>query len=247
MVKDEAKLRNKLRKISDALSKLFEIKRREKSDPLDILIATILSQNTNDLNSHKAFKNLKDKFPDFESLANADLREIERAIKVGGLARQKAKRIKNLLIELKKKHGGFDLSFLKDLSVEDGIKFLTSFKGVGLKTGGCVLLFGFDKEVFPVDTHIHRILNRVGIVKTKTPEETFFAVGKLIPDKLSYHLHTGLIKFGRAICKARDPLCGVCPIYKICEFEMKSFYKKKTKDVEVNKNSALEFILLDEV
>jgi len=107
MVKDEAKLRNKLRKISDALSKLFEIKRREKSDPLDILIATILSQNTNDLNSHKAFKNLKDKFPDFESLANADLREIERAIKVGGLARQKAKRIKNLLIELKKKHGGF--------------------------------------------------------------------------------------------------------------------------------------------
>ncbi|CUT04128.1 Iron-sulfur binding domain of endonuclease III [Candidatus Kryptonium thompsonii] len=133
------------------------------------------------------------------------------------------------------------------MSVEDGIKFLTSFKGVGLKTAGCVLLFGFDKEVFPVDTHIHRILNRVGIVKTKTPEETFFAVGKLIPDKLSYHLHTGLIKFGRAICKARDPLCGVCPIYKICEFEMKSFYKKKTKDVEVNKNSALEFILLDEV
>ncbi len=238
---------SKLRKIAEVVTKLFKIEKRNQANPLDILIATILSQNTNDLNSHRAFKNLKERFPDFESLADASSREIEKAIKIGGLARQKAKRIKELLIKLREINSDFDLSFLKGLSVEEGIKFLTSFKGVGLKTAGCVLLFGFGKEVFPVDTHIHRILNRIGIVKTKTPDETFHAVRKSIPSGFSYQLHTGLIKFGRAICRARDPLCGVCPIYKICEFEMKDFYKEKTKNLKIAKGSDLEFILLEEV
>ncbi|CUU10548.1 HhH-GPD superfamily base excision DNA repair protein, partial [Candidatus Kryptobacter tengchongensis] len=143
--------------------------------------------------------------------------------------------------------GDFDLNFLKNLSVEDGIKFLTSFKGVGLKTAGCVLLFGFGKNVFPVDTHIHRILNRTGIVKTKTPDETFLKVQKLIPDGYAYQLHTGLIKFGRMICKAREPLCGICPIYRICDFKQKKVYKRKTKNIKPGKNKAAEFILLEEI
>ncbi len=239
--------KNKLLKIHEAISNLFKIKRRKGSDPLDILIATILSQNTNDLNSHRAFENLKRKFPNYELMINADLWEIEEAIKIGGLAHQKAKRIKALLVELKEKNGNFDLSFLKNFSIEDGFKFLTSFKGVGLKTASCVLLFGFGKKVFPVDTHIHRILNRVGIVKTKTPDETFVKVQDLIPNGLAYFLHTGLIKFGRTICKAREPLCGVCPVYRICEFEDKKFYKEKSKGFKVARNKENEFILLDEV
>lgn len=239
--------KNKLLKIHEAISKLFKIKKRKTSDPLDILIATILSQNTNDLNSHRAFENLKKKFPDYESMINADLGEIEEAIKIGGLARQKAKRIKALLVELKEKNGNFDLSFLKNFSIEDGLKFLTSFKGVGLKTAGCVLLFGFDKNVFPVDTHIHRILNRIGVVKTRTPDETFLKVQDLIPENSAYFLHTGLIKFGRAICKAREPLCGVCPVYKICEFEDKKIYREKSKGLKIAHTKENEFILLDEV
>lgn len=246
-MKGKNNLRDKLLKIHKAISKLFKIKKNKRSDPLDILIATILSQNTNDLNSHRAFENLKRKFPDYGSIINADLSEIEEAIKIGGLARQKAERIKTLLVELKEKNGNFDLSFLKNLSIEDGLKFLTSFKGVGLKTAGCVLLFGFDKNVFPVDTHIHRILNRIGIVKTKTPDETFLKVQNLIPENLAYFLHTGLIKFGRVICKAREPLCGVCPIYKICEFKDKKFYKEKSKGLKIVRTKENEFILLDAV
>ncbi|MEN3038610.1 MAG: endonuclease III [Candidatus Kryptonium sp.] len=225
------RLKNKLLKIFKEIEKLFKVEQRENSNPLDILIATILSQNTNDINSHRAYRNLKEKFSDFDSILNADVKEIEKVIKVGGLAHQKAKRIKKLLLELKEKHGNFDLSFLKDLSVDEGLKFLTSFDGVGLKTASCVLLFGFNKDVFPVDTHIHRILNRVGIVKTRTPDETFLTVQKLIPQGLAYQLHTGLIKFGRAICKAQNPLCGICPIYKICGFEMKKFYRKKSQKI----------------
>lgn len=240
-------LRNKIVKIHDAIQKLFKISRKGKSEPLDILIATILSQNTNDLNSHRAFENLKKKFPDYEAIINADLTEIEEAIKIGGLANQKARRIRALLQELKEKQGSFDLSFLKNFSVEEGVKFLTSFKGVGFKTASCVLLFSFGKNVFPVDTHIHRILNRVGIVKTKTPDETFLRIQNLIPDGMAYSLHTGLIKFGRVICKAREPLCGVCPIYKLCKFESKKFYALKSKGLKVGKGKKDEFILLDEV
>ncbi|MDW8109685.1 MAG: endonuclease III [Candidatus Kryptonium sp.] len=243
----DLKLKNKLLKISKEIEKLFKVERQESSNPLDILIATILSQNTNDVNSHRAFKNLKEKFSDYDSVLNANVGEIEKAIKIGGLARQKAKRIKKLLLKLKEKRGNFDLSFLKDLSVDEGLKFLTSFEGVGLKTASCVLLFGFNKEVFPVDTHIHRILNRVGIVKTKTPDETFLSVQKLIPQGLAYHLHTGLIKFGRTICRAQNPLCGICPIYRICGFEKKNFYRKKSGKLKLIKSENAEFILLNKV
>mgnify|MGYP001772912742 CR=1 FL=1 len=246
-MKEDKNLSNKFIFIGKSLQKIFKLERRERANPLDILIATILSQNTNDLNSHRAFENLKRKFPDYESLMKASEDEVEEAIRIGGLARQKADRIKNLLLELKERQGNFDLSFLKDLNVDDGIKFLTSFKGVGLKTAGCVLLFGFNKNVFPVDTHIHRILNRVGIVRTKTPDETFLKVREHIPDGWAYVLHTGLIKFGRTICRAREPLCGVCPIYKVCKFEKKNFYRRKSKGLKISVDESDEFILLDRV
>jgi len=90
-------------------------------------------------------------------------------------------------------------------------------------------------------------LNRVGVVKTKTPDETFLKVQKLIPDGYAYQLHTGLIKFGRMICKAREPLCGICPIYRICDFKQKKVYKRKTKNIKPGKNKAAEFILLEEI
>jgi endonuclease-3 len=237
----------KMRKIAQVIEKFFNSRRDKKSNPLDILIATILSQNTNDLNSARAFENLKKKFPRFEDIMNADVKQIEEAIKVGGLAHQKAVRIKKLLIELNEKVGGFDLSFLSKVSVEEGIKFLTRFKGVGLKTASCVLLFGFGREVFPIDTHIHRILNRVGVVRTKTPDETFHAVKNLVPRGSAYSLHTGLIKFGRLICRARNPLCGICPIYNICEFKEKKFFKDRTKGFKFELTEKGEFILLEEV
>lgn len=239
--------RNKIQKIYHVITKFFKIEKPRKVNPLDILIATILSQNTNDLNSHRAFKNLKEKFPTFESILTAEVKEIEESIKIGGLASQKAKRIRNLLAELKKKTGTFDISFLKDMSIEDAMKFLTSFEGVGLKTASCVLLFGFNKSIFPVDTHIHRILNRVGVVKTKTPDQTFLAVQKLIPAGYAYQLHVGLIKFGRMVCRARDPLCGVCPIYEICDFNEKKFYKNKNRNDKIGDNANAKFILLSKI
>jgi endonuclease-3 len=131
---------------------------------------------------------------------------------------------------------------VKELSVEDALKELTSFEGVGLKTAACVLLFSFKMEVFPVDTHIHRILNRIGIVKTKSPEQTFWLSQKFIPEGKAYSFHTGLIKLGRMICRAHKPLCGVCPVYDECEFEGRKLYAKHSG---AGRGRLDEFILLD--
>lgn len=232
-------------KINVALLKKFgKPKRNLKSNPLDILVATILSQNTNDLNSHKAFLNLKQNFNDYNKLISAKLDVIEKTIKVAGLGKQKAKAIKNFLSELKNRRENLDLNFLSDLSEREALNYLTSFKGIGKKTAACVLLFGLHKNVCPVDTHVHRILNRIGLIKSSNRDKTFEFLLDHLPDKIAHEFHTNLIKLGRTICTSQKPKCFHCPIKKYCNYEHKNLSPNK---VHNNMKSSSDFMLLDSV
>jgi endonuclease-3 len=232
--------------VNEILLKTFgKPKRNLKSDPLDILIATILSQNTNDFNSHKAFLNLKKKFPSYNEILSADLNSIEKEIRIAGLGKQKSKAIKNFLKNLKNDRYELDLKFLKTYDVEDALNYLTSFKGVGLKTAACVLLFGLQKNICPVDTHVHRTLNRIGIVSTKNREKTFWEIHAHLPDEIAHQFHTNLIKLGRTICLSQNPKCFVCPLKNLCKYENKNLEKSFGKELVDNEKK--NFMLLDSV
>ena len=131
--------------------------------------------------------------------------EIEKVIKVAGLGKQKSASIKSFLSTLKKKNGKLNLHHIKKMSDEEILTELTSIKGIGVKTASCVLLFSLDRNICPVDTHVHRTLNRIGIVKTKTPDKTFEQIKNQLPDGIAHQFHTNLIKLGREICKPSNP------------------------------------------
>ncbi len=191
--------------------------RQNRKDPLDELILTILSQNTSDTNSHRAYHSLKDRFPHWEEAWRAGPGSIEEAIRSGGLARTKSRNIHRILGELKRSKRGLDLGYLSDLNDEEAMRELTSMKGVGSKTAACVLIFSLDKMVFPVDTHIHRIAKRWGLVPQKTSREgTQVILNKLLPGEMRYHGHLLIIEHGRRTCKARKPMCGSCPLKDDC-------------------------------
>jgi endonuclease-3 len=209
-------------------------------NPVDLLIATILSQNTNDRNSYKAFQNLKKKYSGWEDAAKDRVTSIEKVIRIAGLGKQKSAAIKNFLSSLLKERGRVSLKHLQNLSNKEVLAELIKYRGVGVKTAGCVLLFSLGRNVCPVDTHVHRTLNRIGIVKTKSPDKTFFALKNNIPDNTAHSLHTNLIKLGRDICRPLKPNCTHCPLISVCEYEPKNL----TGDKVYKENS---FMLLDNV
>lgn len=211
---------------------------------LDVLIATKLSQNTTDKSSYKAFKNLKSKFGDWDKVASAKLNDIKKCIRVCGLVNTKASEIKTMLIEMNKNYKGYDFTFLNNYSDEEIYKEFLQYKGIGVKTISCVLIFALLRDAFPVDTHVHRVLNRLGIVKTNTPNKTFESVENKIPAGKKYKLHTNLIKFGRNICKAKNPLCNICFLYDICDFKEKKYFRKRNVAGETNENN---FIILENI
>jgi endonuclease-3 len=188
-------------------------------DPMDVLLATLLSQNTSDRNSHRAFSNLKALFPSWERLMEADPSEIADSIRIGGLADLKAKRIKAILGEIKRREGEISLDFLANWDVEDAMEYLTSLEGVGPKTAACVLCFAFGKPAFPVDTHILRISKRIGLIGSRDgPEKAQRILQEAIPPEIVYQLHMNMIAHGRRICKARKPACEICPLSYMCSY-----------------------------
>ncbi len=211
--------------------------------PLDVLIATVLSQNTNDKNSHGAYTELRRRFPTWESLAKAPVRSIASAIRRGGMAEQKSRRIKALLGDVQRRMGSCSLDALRKDTNADIMEWLTGLPGVGPKTASCVILFSLGRDIFPVDTHVHRICGRLGLSgRSRTPEETFRAMAKKIPRGKGYSFHTNLIRFGRTICRATQPLCGECPLYDLCVFEEKSMRIRR-----VPTGADHHFMLLDNV
>jgi len=215
-------------------------------EPLELLIATVLSQNTNDINSHRAFTNLKGSIPDFTALDSASPLKIERLIKVGGIAKKKSRAIIKIVREIKKKFNRFDRKTLKRIGRDQLVESLKEITGIGYKTAACVSLFAIgDDDAFPVDTHVHRILNRLGIVDEKTPDKTYNAVKDSIPSGMGYQLHINLIKFGRTTCTSQKPSCFGCPLYDICGWVGKSM--KTTSNKPPVRDRRSEFMLLENV
>src|SRR5918912_1859348 len=192
---------------------------RRSSDPLDMLIKIILSQATSDTNSHRTFAALKKRFPTWDAALRARASTIAETIRSGGLANQKAAVIKDVLRQIKEEHGTLDLNFLHDLTSEEAVRYLSQFRGIGPKTIACTLLFACRKEVFPLDTHIFRILRRVGLIPQKcTDARAHEIMNRVVPQGKFYSFHVNLIRHGRAICRPRDPLCERCPIVEYCDY-----------------------------
>ena len=196
-----------------------EPKLSRKSDPLAMLINIILSQATSDTNSDRTFKNLKKRFKNWKNVLAAGENEIADAIRLGGLANQKAKVIKDLLWQIKETHGTLSLKFVEKMPDEEARDFLQKFRGIGPKTVACTLLFACHKEVFPLDTHIFRVLKRMGIVPAKiTDAKAHRLLDELVPKGKFYSLHVNLIRLGRKICRPQEPLCEECPLLEYCDY-----------------------------
>lgn len=194
---------------------------KRKSKPLAMLIKIILSQATSDANSHRTFENLKKRFRNWENVLTADESEIADAIRLGGLANQKAKVIKDLLGQIKEKHGALSLEFLDEMNDSAAREFLSQFRGIGPKTVACTLLFALHKEVFPLDTHIFRVLKRMGILPEKISDpKAHKLLNELVPKGKFYSLHVNLIRLGRNVCRPREPLCEQCPLVEYCDYGM---------------------------
>jgi len=189
--------------------------------PLDSLILTILSQSTNDRNRDVAYTRLREKFPDWQSVMNAPVQDIADAIRPAGLANQKSQRIKDVLRWVYETYDTFDLSFLCDQDPEEITRTFLQLKGVGIKTISVVLMFSCGKDIFPVDTHVHRICKRLGLVPEKaSAEKTHHLMQPLVPAGKAYSLHMNLLKLGRTICKAQKPRCSECPLNDLCPSAM---------------------------
>lgn len=187
--------------------------------PVDELISTILSQNTNDSNRDRAFESLRLRFPTWEAVRDADPASVVTAIRPAGLANQKGPRIQQVLREITSERGSLDLDFLKDLPLEKAHAWLMKFKGVGPKTTAIVLLFSLDRPAFPVDTHIYRVTGRIGLRPEKmTVEEAHTHLEKLFPPETYYAAHLNIIRLGREICAARKPACERCPLRSLCNY-----------------------------
>jgi endonuclease-3 len=186
--------------------------------PVDELVSTILSQNTNDANRDRAFNGLRDKFPDWEAVRDAPTNAVIDAIRPAGLANQKGPRIQQVLREITAERGGLDLSFLAEMPLEDARAWLMKSKGVGPKTAAIVLCFSLGRPAFPVDTHIYRVTGRIGIRPEKmTVEDAHKHLEGVFPPETYYSAHLNIIRLGREICGARRPDCPVCPIRKLCD------------------------------
>ena len=233
-------MKKQIEKINSLLIEQFGVplKAKKLPTPLDTIIGTILSQNTNDKNSYKAYRNLKDNFKNWDELAELTPHKIEKYINIAGLGKQKSNAIYELLQSLKKKEKSVSLDYIKTKNDKDILDELTSYNGVGVKTASCVLLFSLGRNVCPVDTHVHRTINRIGLVKTNNPEKTFYQIVDYIPEGTAHSFHTNLIRLGREICKSTNPVCSICPLKKICKFELKDFNEKKPY-------KKLDFMLLD--
>ena len=209
----------RLRDVSDRLSRWFGRPRRSshRTDPLSNLVLTILSQNTTDANRDRAFATLTERFPTIPLLAEASPQALEEAIRVGGLARAKAKAILGCLSRIHRERGEYSLDFLAGMPLAEARNYLTSFPGVGVKTANVVLLFSFGKEAFPVDTHILRVTKRLGWVSPSADlSRAAFLLEPHVPRRESMALHIHLIRLGREICRPRKPLCPECPLLPVC-------------------------------
>ena len=188
-------------------------------DPVATLVSTILSQNTNDVNRDRAFARLRERFPTWEAVRDAPLPDLIEAIRPAGLAPTKAPRIQEALRRITEERGEISLDFLAEMSVEEARRWLLSLPGVGPKTAAIVLCFALGKPAFPVDTHIHRVARRLGLIPQRTSrEKAHELLEAIVPPEIYYPFHLNLIAHGRAVCHARNPRCDACILRDECPY-----------------------------
>lgn len=220
MEQAEAELRRKAETIRQRLGEEYgEPAGVRDLDPVSELVSTILSQNTNDANRDVAFNRLRQRFPAWQEVLEADLDAVVDAIRPAGLANQKAPWIQQALRAIVAERGELDLEFLRDWPVAEAKAWLSSLQGVGPKTAAIVLLFALGRPAFPVDTHVHRVSGRLGLIGPRvTREKAHDLLEDLIPAEHYYSFHLNLIRHGRQICRARRPQCEACFLTHLCDY-----------------------------
>jgi endonuclease-3 len=220
MNRSRSELQAKTREVQSRLLETYgEPSWRSDLDPVSQLVGTILSQNTNDVNRDVAYERLTQRLPTWEAVRDADVEEVVEAIRPAGLANQKGPRIQEALRTITAERGELDLGFLSDLPLEEARDWLTSIKGVGPKTAAIVLLFALDRPAFPVDTHVHRVTRRLGLIGPKTSREKAHDEMERLVDPEDYFVfHINLIQHGRQICSSRKPKCSECPLRDLCNY-----------------------------
>ena len=186
--------------------------------PIDELVLTVLSQNTNDRNRDVAYERLRDRFPSWEAVREAPGDEIVEAIRPGGLAVTKAPRIQKILDAISKS-GSMDLSWMADAPLDEARDYLCELPGVGRKTAACVLLFSYGRHDVPVDTHVHRVGTRLALFREGASlDECHDEMLRLSKGADPIEAHVALIRHGRRICHARKPRCSECPLLRVCPY-----------------------------
>jgi endonuclease-3 len=213
--------KTKVRTIHKLLIKTYGEPERSPMDAVSELVCTILSQNTNDNNRDRAYTALRARFPTWEQVRDAPPRQVIAAIRPAGLANQKGPRIQKVLRRIGELDPGqpLNIDFLADLPVSEAKQWLMSLDGVGPKTAAIVLLFSLNRPAFPVDTHVHRVTTRLGLIpEGTTAEKAHDLLEALVPTEWYYAFHLNVIAHGRAVCKAQRPKCEMCPLQKHCEY-----------------------------
>ncbi|MGC8862655.1 MAG: endonuclease III domain-containing protein [Armatimonadota bacterium] len=211
-------VKTRIDRICDALEREYGQQRWTRHGTiLDELIYTILSQNTSAANCERAFRALIERFPTWDHVRLASQEEIADAIRVGGLADQKAPRIKRILKGIHNRKSNLDLEWLANLADEEALAYLSTFDGVGRKTAACVLMFGLGRPVMPVDTHVHRVATRLGLIEKTTADRAHDLLQALVPPERIYSCHLNLVAHGRRVCRARQPRCNQCVLRAECD------------------------------
>lgn len=209
-------------RIMGGLRSLYSPRVFEDRDPYRVLIRTILSQRTRDENTDEATARLFSEYPSMEDVAYAPVEKLEQLVRKAGFYHVKARRIREVSRIILEEYGG---------EVPDDIDELLKLPGVGRKTANCVLVYAFNKPAVPVDTHVHRISNRIGLVKTRTPEETERALMEVIPRKYWIELNDLMVQFGQDICRPVGPRHEECPIADECDYYKSLMDERENPDV----------------
>jgi endonuclease-3 len=212
-------IRRRIRALNRRLQSVYGLAQKHRLDPLDELMLTILSQSTSDSNRDRGYESLRDRFPTWEAVRTAPRRGVEEAIRPAGLWKQKARVLQETLEAIHEDRGALDLSHLHRLTNDEVIEELTRFRGVGVKTAACVLCFSMGRDYMPVDTHVHRVARRLGLIPERSTADQ--AHGLLnrddsVPAELRFEFHIQLIRHGRAVCRASRPACSECVLEDLC-------------------------------
>ncbi len=216
----DSALERKYKQVSALLSDVYGYpKWRQHLPPVDELVSTILSQNTNDINRDRAFDTLIERFPTWEEVRDAAPGAVIEAVRVAGLANQKGPRIQAALRYLTETQGAITLDHLAGMTIEEAKAWLTSIDGIGPKTAAIILLFALNRPAFPVDTHVHRVTKRLGLIGKKTSrEKAHDELEAIVPPEDYYAFHLQVIQHGREVCQARAPKCGICVLQPACDY-----------------------------